>query len=179
MDGSQPSKGRMRAMRVVLWGGIVLALLGMALLAIFLLWRDGGGELPSPEQAYESLDSDAQRYPDRDDVPVVSYPAGGSGATFLCESQLTVDLASRRVALLFANPTRSHQNAVIALVIGDTVVAQSGRIEAGYQITGMSLGKAAELSQGIYGGMIHVYFFDAATGQRTLNAECPVTVTVK
>ena len=156
----------------------VAALAMLTTLTVFLV-KELRWQPLTPDQAYEELDPDMQPYPETGDVAPMERPAGGGAASFVCEAQVTVVLDEKRVSLMFANPGRSLQNAVIELVVQDTVVAQSGRIDAGYRVTSLPLMSRAISERGIYQGEIRMYFFDTASGAQVVNTACPVTVTVK
>lgn len=92
-----------------------------------------------------------------------------------------INLTDKKASLVFGNPARSNQDALVQLVIQDTVILQSGSLTPGTRVTTLDLAKDAEkkLTAGVYEGKFVVSFYDQPTGRwATLNAEIPVTVTV-
>lgn len=66
-------------------------------------------------------------------------------------------------------------------VIQDTVVAQSGTLKPGKQITTMELLKnaAKKLSAGTYEGNFNVLYYNPSTGEKAIvNTEIPIVITV-
>ncbi len=83
--------------------------------------------------------------------------------------------------LVFGNPSKTNREAVVRLVIQDTVILQSGSLAPSTQVTELSLMNGAEekLTVEVCEGKFIVSFFDRPSGRwATLNAEIPVTVTV-
>lgn len=106
----------------------------------------------------------------------------GSGSVSLTYSnEVSIDLSSGVVELLFANPARSNQDMVLQIVIRDTVILQSGRITPGNQVTQLELSADAVsiLSPGGYDGSMFVFYYDLVSGEKAIvNTEVPISVTV-
>ena len=89
--------------RVAAAVGITLAVLGLVALAVTLIQTGRPDKILSPEEAVGAPDPDLQPYPGVGGEGTAPSDAE-SGASFVCESQLTVDKKSGRVGLMFANP---------------------------------------------------------------------------
>ena len=108
-------------------------------------------------------------------------PEGGGAVSLTYSKEVDIDLAAKKASLVFCNPAKSNQDAVLQLVIQDTVILQSGSLTPGTKVTALDLSEGAEkkLTTGVYDGKFVVSFYDQASGRwAKLNAEIPVTVTV-
>ncbi|MBQ7336822.1 MAG: hypothetical protein IJW40_00030 [Clostridia bacterium] len=178
MGKSQEFSGGSPTITRVLWCGIALAALGLAVALVVLLKENAADVLLSPEEAYEAPEPDAQPYPGSSDTAALPHPDGEDALTFVFEERISVDLSRERVGLLFANPSHSQHNVVIALHLDGVTIAQSRRITSGYCVTTLPLLYTETMEQGIRAGQITVYCFDPDTGTRLMEAVFPVTVTV-
>ena len=109
-------------------------------------------------------------------------PSKGGSVRLTYSDQVTIDLSDKTAALIFANPQKSNQDMVLQIVIQDVVIAQSGRLVAGNQITTLDLleHSAAKLESGGYEGKFVVFYYNQMSGQKaTVNTEIPVTISVK
>lgn len=148
---------------------LLLLLLLLLLLAVAAgIWALRlGRSTPQPDvPASSSVESDA--------------PSGGT-VSLTYSDAVDIDLSGQKIALLFANPSKSTWDASVRLVIQDTVIAQSGRLAPGEEVTELDLPRGAkkQLSEGSCEGLLLVSFYDRQSGQEAmLNTEIPVTVTV-
>ena len=177
---------------------LLLLLLGTS----FLLWHSGNGNDTPTSDSISTSDgtltsgsaptSDDTRIPPKSETGAESIagddtdtklnaPEGGGAVSLTYSKEVDINLGTKKASLVFANPAKSTQDAVVQLVIRDTVILQSGSLAPGTQVTALDLTEGAEtkLSAGVYDGRFVVSFYDRSTGRwATLNAEIPVTVTV-
>lgn len=95
--------------------------------------------------------------------------------------EVSIDLSDEEATLLFANPGKSNQDIVLQIVIRGTVIAQSGTLKPGKQVTTLELRSDApeKLSAGVYEGSFNVLYYDPVTGEKAIvNTEIPIVITV-
>lgn len=83
---------------------------------------------------------------------------------------------------MFVNPGKSNQDMVIQIVIQDTVVVQSGTLEAGNQVKTLDLleGMEKKLAPGGYEGKFVVFYYSQENGEKAIvNTDIPVEITVQ
>ncbi len=135
---------------------------------------------PSPDYASPDVEANAEVI-DGDETTKLESPDGGGSVSLTYSRDVSIDLSDKKASLLFANPSRSNQDAAIQLVIGDNVIIRSGTLSPGHQVTTLDLSKDAEkqLSAGSYEGKFVVSFYDRQSHEKAMiNTEIPVTVTV-
>lgn len=164
---------------------LLLLLLILVLVGIWLLYFRGGSRdntlppdntLPAP-----SIETNAESIAGDDTGEKLDAPEGGGAVSLTYSKEVSIDLTEKKASLVFGNPARSNQDAVVQLVIQNTVILRSGSLTPGTQVTALNLaeGAAEKLTAGVYEGKFVVSFYDQPTGRwATLNAEIPVTVTV-
>lgn len=110
----------------------------------------------------------------------LEQPEGGGAVSLSYSTDVTIDLSEKTAALMFANPAESNQDMVLQIVIQDTVVAQSGRLVPGKQVTELALSGDVELQAGTYEGKFVASYYQQDSGEKAiLNTEIPVTITVQ
>lgn len=150
---------------------------GVTVWAIF--FRTPSVEL-TPDYAPQEIEQNVETIAD-DPQEKLEADEGGGAVSISYGANVSVILSNQTVALYFANPAKSTQDMLIQLVVQDTVLVQSGRIEPGNQVTTLNLadGAADMLSAGGYEGALMVYYYDHTTGERAMiNTEIPVVITV-
>ena len=91
----------------------------------------------------------------------MTAPDGGSGLSLEYAKEVTIDLSAATARLYFKNAGKSLQNAVVALVIQDTVILQSDLLPPSSALTTMPLpADGVPLQSGTYSGAFIVKFFD-------------------
>ena len=162
---------------------LLLFLITIVAVSRFLLFR--GGEDKSSAVANRIIPprTEANAEPDGSDGngKKLTAPEGGGAVSLNYSKEVDIDLSEKRASLMFGNPSGSNQEAVLRLVIGDSVILQSGSLAPGNKVTALDLaeGAAEKLATGVYDGKFVVSFYDRATDRwATLNAEIPVTVAV-
>lgn len=127
------------------------------------------------------IESNAETISGDDDGKKLQAPEGGGAVSLNYSKEVDINLTEKKTSLMFGNPAKSNQDAIVRLIIQDTVILQSGSLKPGTRVTALDLAKGAKekLTAGIYDGKFLVSFYDRASGRwATLNAEIPVTVTV-
>ena len=109
-------------------------------------------------------------------------PATGGSVTLTYSDQVAIDLSEQAASLMFANPKKSNQDMVLQIVIQDTVIVRSGRLEPGNQISLLTLAEGAveKLRAGGYEGKFCVFYYDRENGKKAaVNTEIPIEVAVR
>lgn len=130
---------------------------------------------------YAPADTNAQTIPG-DTGEMAESDQGGGSVSLNYSNQVTIDISSRQATLMFANPKRSNQDILIQIIIQDQVLAQTGRITPGYQVTTADLleGASHKLTTGGYDGKFIIFYYDAVTGEKAVvNTEIPIKIIVK
>ena len=142
-------------------------------------FRDAAPVL-APDYAPQETEENAEPIDDDKGGEKLEQQQGGGAVSLTYSKDVTVDLSSKKVSLMFANPKKSNQDMLIQIVIHDTVIVQSGLLTPGHQVTKLDLWDTAKLSAGKYDGKIVVYYYQPDSGEKAmLNTEIPLTVTVK
>lgn len=157
-----------------------LLLLLLALIAIIItIWVIQNPKIIDPDYNILEVDENIEEMPDEGD-PVES--TGGGGSVVLNFSyDVAVDLSEKKATMYFGLPSQSNKDAVLQLIVDDTLLAQSGRLPPGHQVQTMSVqdGAARRLKAGGYNGVLRVLYYDDETGERAiLDTEIEVTITV-
>lgn len=163
---------------------LLLLLLLITIIAVIIsIWaicsRDKGPVLP-PDYAPRETEKNAEPIGDDGDGKL-EQPEGGGAVSLTYAKEVSISLSQKSAGLLFANPTKSNQDMVLRLVIGDVVIFQSGRLTPGNRVSELSLidGVEKQLSRGGYDGKFVVYYYDRTSGEMAMvNTEIPVNVTV-
>ena len=133
----------------------------------------------TPDYAPVELDPNATPINGNEDK--LPHSEGGSSVGIIYAKDLTVNLRNREIELLFANPQRSNQDMVIAIVIQDCLLVTSGRITPGNKITRLKLNSDAieRLTMGGYNGKIIISCYNPVSGEKSLlNTEISVLIQV-
>lgn len=133
-----------------------------------------------PDYAPQEEEPNAESIPD-DSNEKMENPEGGGSVSLVYSREVSISLSNESAELLFMNPGKSNQDMILQIVIQDVVVAQSGILKAGNQITELELMSevVGKLSDGIYEGNFNVLYYDPETGEKAIvNTEIPVTITV-
>lgn len=109
-------------------------------------------------------------------------PAKGSSVALAYSDQVTIDLGEKTASLFFANPKKSNQDMVLQIVVQDTVIAQTGLLTAGSQITNIDLADETleKLALGKYEGLFVLFYYSQETGEKSVvSTEIPIVISVK
>ena len=156
---------------------ITLAAVCVAIWALF--FRSPNVILP-PDHAPEQTEQNQRPIEGDEDKPTNPSESGGSVSLTYADTAV-IDLSDETASLYFANPGKSDKDMVVQIVIQDEVIAQSGRLTPGYEITILDLldGATEKLSPGGYNGKFMVIYYDTETGEKeVVNTEIPIAITV-
>ncbi len=162
---------------------LLLLLLFLFSVTVFAMFFEKSGKSSSkltPDKAPKTSEISAEPIGD-DNSSKLSAPNGGGAVSLTYSKAVRIDLSDKKVALLFANPSKSTHDVVLQLVIKDTVVMKSGTLSPGNKVTKLDLLKGTEnlLQAGEYESKFVVSYFDRQSGEAAkVNTEIPVTVTV-
>ncbi len=164
-----------------------IVLLTFAVVAsVVLMTRDEkpSGEVLEPDYEHVKPDHNAQTIPGETTGASTDAPQGGGSMSLVYSDQVIVYLDSGKVGLHYQNPSSSSHSIVVQIIIprGDEqyLVAESGGINPGYMLTEMTLNENIQLSEGVYKGIMKLWFFDPETGDRAVvDTNIPVEITVK
>ncbi len=137
-----------------------------------------------PDYAPPSQEGGAEDIGDDDEEKLEVKDEGGAvGLTY--SDQITIDKSDKKATFRFDNPSRSHNNIVVQLLIGEMVVFETGTIAPGKRVTSMDV-KDAVLEQLMptvtytTDTKFRVYFYDPNTNERAMvDTKLPVSVTVQ
>ena len=150
-------------------------------ITVYTVWFREPDVILTPDYAPEETEPNAEVIPGDDDTKLEMEDGGGAiGIEYI--AGVTIDLSEKKASLQFANPGKSTQDMVLQIVIQDVIVAQSGRLEPGYQLKELALLKDAEkmLSEGGYDGKFVILSYDPESGEKAMvNTEAAITITVK
>lgn len=175
MESTQEKDKSKALIRILLL--ITIAAAAVTVWALF--FRDTTPEL-TPDYAPRQEEERAEPIPD-DSEEKLEHPEGGSSVSLSYSKEVSIGLEEKTAELIFANPGKSNQDMVLQIVIRDTIIAQSGTLKPGNQLSELELLEGAEkqLSEGAYDGKFNVLYYDQKTGEKAIvNTEIPVTVTV-
>ncbi len=148
-------------------------------IAVWALFFRNSGPVMVPDYAPE-MEENAEAIPG--DMGESCQSSEGEGSVSITYSRdVTVNLEEETAGLYFANPSKSNHDMMLQIVIQNTVVAQSGKLEPGKQLTELNLikGIANRLSAGVYEGKFAIFYYHPETGEKSIvNTEIPVTITV-
>lgn len=158
---------------------ILLLLITIGITVWALFFRDTTPVL-APDYAPQQTEENAEPIDDDASGDKLVQPQGGGAVSLTYSKEVTIDLSDNTAKLLFANPYKSNQDMMIQIVIRDTVIAQSGLLTPGHQVTKLELFDNAKLSKGTYEGKFVVLYYQKDTGEKAMiNTEIPLTITVE
>lgn len=161
----------------------LLLLITIASVAITVATLLKPSTVQAPDFAPQTVDDNADKMEDEDGDKMETQEGGGA-ISLTYSTQVEVDLEDGQAHILFQNPTRSTQDVVLQLVVGEgdqeTLVAQSQLIPAGYSLDNLELEEPVLLTQGGYEGEFRVLCYDPDSGEKAVvNTVIPVDITVQ
>lgn len=159
---------------------ILVALISICatVVVMLLLWNAGDDKPLLPDKPPNTIDQNA--IIDDSTEEKMTPPDGGSGLSLEYAKDVSIDLNTGNATLYFKNAGKSLQNAVVTLIIQDTVILRSDLLPPGSTLATAPL--AAEdipLQAGVYTGTFVVQFFDENGESAYLNTRIEgVSVTV-
>ncbi len=146
---------------------------------MLLIWNSTANKPLLPDKPPDKVDENAVIGDFNEDKLVT--PDGGSGLSLEYAKEVTIDLKTQTATLYFKNAGESLQNAVVCLLVQDTVILQSDLLPPGAALTSIPLSeKGVLLQSGSYTGTYVVQFFNEAGEASQLNSRIEgITITVK
>ena len=157
---------------------IASAAVGVTIWAVF--FREEAPVVLAPDFAPQEEEENAEDIPDDSDEKLEA-PQGGGAVSLSYTKSVKIDISDNIATLYFGNPGKSTQDMVLQIVVQDHVLAQSGRLTPGHQVTKLELedGAAELLSPGGYEGKYVVLYYNQETGEKAMvNTEIPLTIEV-
>jgi hypothetical protein len=145
---------------------------------IYVLFR--GADIPTlaPDYAPEQIDPEANKTPD-DTSNKLDASEGGGAVSMIFHKNVTYDLSEKKFKFYFKNPGESTHDMLVQIVVGDEVVAQSGRIPPAYELETLDYFGKQKLSEGGYVGKIVALYYDVETREKAImKSEIPLTIKV-
>ncbi|MBR5572470.1 MAG: hypothetical protein IKV99_07515 [Oscillospiraceae bacterium] len=139
----------------------LIALISICVTVVVMLavWNRIDNRPLLPDKPPDTIDQNAAI--DDTTEEKMKAPNGGSGLSLEYAKEVSIDLSSANATLYFKNSGKSLQNAVVALVIQDTVILQSDLLPPGSTLTTIPLPTdGVPLQSGTYSGVFIVQFFD-------------------
>lgn len=102
------------------------------------------------------------------DTSKMEKEEGGGAVTVICKDEAVLSLSTGKIEMYYQNPSRSNSAVVVQLLIGETVVAQSGSIYPGYELCEMEFMDNIELSVGGYKGSLKIFYYDEQTNEKAI-----------
>lgn len=166
---------------------IVLFILIVVIILLLLRSCNGPGNVPTvvlpPDYTNLRPDDGAETIPG-DSSTQASAPSSGGSVTITFMGDVQYSLSSRTLSIHYQNPKASTHNVVVQVILtsgeSEYLLAQSGILEPGYQITSLKATEhAPQLSSGGYAGKLKLLFYDPATGQQAIvDTDIPCTIVV-
>lgn len=164
------------------WLILLLALITVMAVGVSiwaLLFREPAKDTLAPDYAPVEEETNAEDI-EKKAGEKLEQPEGGGAVSLSYSGEVSIDLSEKAVTLMFANPTESNQDMVLQVVIQERIVAQSGRLVPGKQVTKLTLSDHAKLQAGAYEGKFVLSYYQQDSGEKAiLNTEIPVTITVQ
>ena len=132
----------------------------------------------APDYAPEEIEPEAEKTDD-DTSNKLEASEGGGAVSVQYTKECTFDISDKRFDLYFKNPGESDHDMILQVMVQDTVIAQSGRLPAGYELKHLQSFGGASLSPGGYNGRFVVLFYNQESGEKAVvKSEIPLTIKV-
>ena len=149
---------------------------------VWALFFKGPDVVLNPDYAPEDVEFNQIPIPGDSNEGKVDSNAGSGSVSLNYADRVIIDLSDKKASLYFANPGKSNQDMVLPVVIQDEVLAQSGRLIPGHQVTELELLPDAvkKLPPGGYDGKFILYYYHPETMEKAMvNTEIEITVSVQ
>ena len=121
------------------------------------------------------LEPNAQPIAQEPEQPASSQAVeeGSGHVTLTYTKVVTVQRSTRTVSLFYQNPSTSYNPVSVQVVLVDkngieVVIAQSGLLEPGTQLTSLTLSTDVNLPEGSYDGYYSLAFYNPDTGEKAV-----------
>ncbi len=159
---------------------LIILLLVTIGITVWAIWFRDTTPVLAPDYAPQETEENAEPIDGDTSGDKLQQQQGGGAVSLTYSKDITIDFSEKQAKIMFANPKKSNQDIIIQIVIQDTVVAQSGLLKPGYQITTLDLFDKVKLSNGKYDGKFVVLYYQQDTGEKAmLNTEIPLKITVE
>lgn len=159
---------------------ILLLLIFTLSLSVLIFTLFKGKDIPAlaPDYAPEEIDPEAGKTEDDTDNKLDAQ-SGGGAVSMIYHKDVKLDLSEETFSFYFKNPGESTHDVLVQIEIDGTVVAQSGRIPPGYELSKLSYFDNLSLGEGGYVGKIVALYYDVETREKAImKSEIPLTVKV-
>ncbi len=173
-EEEEKEKGKKKWLLLLLLLLLLIILVGICLYLLFFQVQ------LIPDYAPQKEDVNAETI-EGDDESKLDKPEGGGAVGLTYVPEVSIDLSDEAATFLFQNPNRSNSDIILQIVVQDEVLAQSGKLVPGKQLTSMELldGAANKLSVGGYDGKFVILFYDPVSAERSvLQSEGAITINV-
>lgn len=156
---------------------VMVAAIAVAVWAIF--FRED--VILTPDYAPPEKEENAEKIED-DDKTKLETTEGGGAVEIQFTKEAIVDLSEKVAYIDVGNPSKSTQLMVIQVIVGETIIAQSGTLQPGYRVQKLDLLQDAEkiLQEGGYDGKLKLLFYDEKTSERAIvDADLPMIINVQ
>lgn len=136
----------------------------------------------TPDYAPASDEENAELITDEEDTEKLESSKGGGAISISYSVDIAISLSNQTVALYYANPSSSNQNTIVQLIIQDNVIAESGIMKPGTQVTQLSLENdvSSKLAAGGYDGLLRISSYDPDTGEKAImTSDIAITAAVQ
>lgn len=177
-DNVKKKNNHLLVILIIILLAVTLTAVGITVWALFFRTRQP--DILAPDYAPQEVEENAEPL-EEDSTEKLDAPDGGGAVTLMYQNGVSVDLSEGTASFMYGNPGESTVNVVLQIVIQDRLIAQSGRLEPGSQVTLLNLaeGAAEQLEPGGYEGKYVLSFYDPDTGEKSaFDTEIPVSVTV-
>ncbi|MBP1575571.1 MAG: hypothetical protein J6C34_08170 [Oscillospiraceae bacterium] len=125
-------------------------------------------EVVAPDFMPVEQDKNVDKIVMESDTSKMEKEEGGGAVTVICKDEAVLSLGSGKINMFYQNPSRSNSAVVVQLLIGETVIAQSGSIKPGYELSEMEFLNNIELSVGGYNGLLKIFYYDEVTNEKSI-----------
>ena len=143
--------------------------------AVFLRPARSADAAASQDYAPVELEPNAQPIEEEPEQPASSQEVteGGGHVTLTYTKAVTVQRSTRTVSLFYQNPATSYNPVSVQVVLVDkngieVVIAQSGLLEPGTQLTSLTLSTDVNLPEGSYDGYYSLAFYNPDTSEKAV-----------
>lgn len=136
--------------------------------AVYFAFFYENKEVIAPDFMPVEQDEKADKIIGETDTSKMEKEEGGGSVTVICKDEAVISLGSGKISMFYQNPSRSNSAVVVQLLIGETVIAQSGSIRPGYELEEMEFLNNIELSVGGYNGSMKIFYYDEETNEKSI-----------
>lgn len=155
--------------------GVLLLIIVIAVgVTVWALFFRNTTPVLAPDYAPVEEEKNAQPIEDEGEEEKMEAEEGGGAVSMTYQKGVTISLSDQKADLMFQNPSKSVNDMVLQLVVSgsdgtEAVVAQSGTIKPGSEITTLDLiPDAASLSPGTYKGKYNILYYDPETREKAV-----------